>query len=70
MGRPGLAPILAGTAVLLICGGGFDDLSAGLVADGWEVRISVIVGRTRYHKQRMAEPSGSDEGGSGEGWAF
>lgn len=62
-GRPwrllGMALLLAGLAVVLVRGAGFDWLSAGLIAAGWAVWIPLIVARSRYHRRRMAEVGGS-----------
>lgn len=52
----GLALMLAGLAVLLKRGQGFDTLSVALIAAGWAIWIPLIVARTRYHRRRMAEP--------------
>ena len=63
----GLALIVAGVAVLLIRGEGFDPLSVALILAGWLVWIPVIVARTRYHKRRMAEPIDRPASGDGGG---
>ena len=59
VGRPwrwaGLALVVAGAGVMLARGKGFDPLSIALLAIGWAILIAVIVTRTRYHRQRMAE---------------
>lgn len=62
----GLALIVAGVAVLLVRGEGFDRLSVALIIAGWLVWIPVIVARTRYHKRRMAEPAAKAQSASGE----
>lgn len=51
----GLALLVAGVAVVLVRGQGFDPLSVGLVIAGWAVLVPVIVARSRYHQRRMAE---------------